>query len=220
MNGIHDMGGMQDMGPIRHEENEPVFHAVWEGRVHAIARALDAWKMWNLDARRHAIELIPPADYLRMSYYEKWLASITELLVQRALVTRGEIESGAPAPGLPKKSPPLTAAEASVAGVIRGNFMRPESDAKARFEVGQRVRTRNINPLGHTRLPRYARGKEGAIDRLRGIFVFPDANAQFLGEQPQHLYSVRFRAQELWGDDASARDSVYLDMWDSYLEHA
>jgi nitrile hydratase len=98
--------------------------------------------------------------------------------------------------------------------------MRPEANARARFQVGQNVRARNINPLGHTRLPRYARGKAGTVVRHRGIFVFPDTNAHFLGEQPQHLYSVRFAARELWGEDASPRDSVYIDMWDSYLEHA
>jgi hypothetical protein len=77
-----------------------------------------------------------------------------------------------------------------------------------------------MNPVGHTRLPRYARAKKGSVVRCHGIFVFPDTNAHFLGEQPQHLYSVRFAARELWGDDASPRDSVYIDMWDSYLDHA
>jgi hypothetical protein len=98
--------------------------------------------------------------------------------------------------------------------------MRPRAEAKARFEVGQQVRARNMNPVGHTRLPRYARGKTGSVVRCHGVFVFPDTNAHFLGEQPQHLYSVRFTARELWGDEASPRDSVYIDMWDSYLDHA
>jgi len=102
----------------------------------------------------------------------------------------------------------------------RGSYMRPDAEAKARFEVCEHVRARKINPGGHTRLPRYARGKEGVVNRHHGIFVFPDTNAHFLGEQPQHLYSVRFTARELWGDDASPQDSVYLDLWDSYLEHA
>jgi nitrile hydratase beta subunit len=220
MNGIHDMGGMQDMGPIQHEKNEPVFHEAWEGRVYAINRAIGAWGKWSIDAGRHGIEVLPPADYLRMSYYEKWLTMNVELLVTRGLVTRGEIETGKPAPESQKTTPPLTAAAVPVVAARRGNFMRPEAEAKARFKVGQHVRARNMNPLGHTRLPRYARGKEGTIVRHHGIFVFPDTNAHFLGEQPQHLYSVRFAARELWGDDASPRDSVYIDMWDSYLDHA
>ena len=161
-----------------------------------------------------------PADYLRMSYYEKWLARTSELLVQRGLVTREEIEAGQPAPASQKETPALTLPPRGLARAIDGNFMRPDANARARFQAGQNVRARNINPLGHTRLPRYARGKAGTIARHRGIFVFPDTNAHFLGEQPQHLYSVRFAARELWGEDASPRDSVYIDMWDSYLEHA
>jgi len=220
MNGIHDMGGMQDMGPIQREKNEPVFHEAWEGRICAINRAIGAWGKWSIDASRYGIELLPPADYLRMSYYEKWLTRNVELLVKRGMVTRSEIETGKPAPGSQKVTPSLTAAAVPAVAGRRGNFMRPEAEAKARFEVGQPVRARNMNPVGHTRLPRYARGKNGTIFRHHGIFVFPDTNALFLGEQPQHLYSVRFTARELWGDDASPRDSVYLDMWDSYLDHA
>jgi nitrile hydratase len=220
MNGIHDMGGMHGMGPIRHEENEPVFHERWEGRIFAISLAIGAWKKWNIDAGRHTIEQISPADYLRMSYYEKWLARTTGLLVKHRLVTQEEIATGKPAPGSPKATPPFTIANLVPTARQRPSYARPEADAKARFKVGDRVRARKINPTGHTRLPRYVRGREGVIDRHRGIFVLPDTNAHFEGEQPQHLYSVRFRAQELWGESASPADSVYLDMWDSYLEHA
>jgi nitrile hydratase subunit beta len=218
MNGIHDMGGMHNLGQIRQEENEPVFHEAWEGRVYAINRALGAWGKWNIDASRHGIELLPPVDYLRMSYYEKWLARTSTLLVQRGLVTSEEIESGRPAPGSHKATPTLTAEAATAIAGNRGSYMRPDAKATARFRVGDRVRARNINPTGHTRLPRYARAKQGTVIRHHGIFVFPDTNAHFLGEQPQHLYSVRFTAQELWGKDASPNDSVHLDLWDSYLD--
>ena len=220
MNGIHDMGGTQDMGAIQHVSSEPVFHQPWEGRVYAINRALGAWGKWSLDAWRHAIELLAPADYLRMSYYEKWLTVNIELLLQRGMVSPEEIKSGQSAPGSQKATPPLTPTAVPALARRRGNFMRPEAQATARFEVGQRVRARNINPVGHTRLPRYARSKAGTIARHRGIFVFPDSNAHSLGEQPQHLYSVRFAARELWGDEVSPCDAVYIDMWDSYLEHA
>ena len=218
MNGIHDMGGMQDMGPIRYERNEPVFHEAWEGRVYAITRALGVLGKWNIDAVRYTVEVIPPADYLRMSYYERWLTRIVEDLVKHGLATREEIDTGKPAPEARKATPPLDAAGAAAMAARRGNYKRPEADAAARFKTGERVRTRNIHPLGHTRLPRYARVKEGTIVRDYGTFVFPDTNAHFLGEQPQHLYSVRFAARELWGDPASFRDSVHLDLWDSYLE--
>jgi nitrile hydratase len=219
VNGIHDMGGMQGMGPVQYEKNEPVFHARWEGRSLALNLAAGAWRKWNIDASRHQIELIPPAEYLRMSYYEKWFVRLIELLVKSGLVTRAEIESGKPAEGSPRATPPLTADR--VPKMLSSGALASRKIAESpRFQLGQRVRARNVNPLGHTRLPRYARGKTGTIDRRHGAFVFPDTNAHFLGEKPQHVYSVRFTARELWGEQASPRDSVYIDLWDDHLEPA
>ena len=217
MNGVHDMGGMHGMGPIDHEKDEPVFHASWEARVFAMNRALGAWGKWNLDASRHSRELIPPVEYLRMSYYEKWVAGLTELAVEHGLVTRAELETGVPSS--PKAMPPLTADSVSRL-ISRGQPAKRDVAVNARFKAGQRVRARNINPTGHTRLPRYARGKLGVIVVDHGVFVLPDSNAHFKGENPQHLYSVRFAARELWGTQAAPHDSVYLDMWDDYLDHA
>jgi len=171
MNGIHDMGGMHGMGPIRYEKNEPVFHEQWEGRVYAINRAIGAWKKWNIDAGRHGIELLPPADYLRMSYYEKWLLRNIGLLVKHGLVTQDEIATGHPAPGSVKATPPLTLADVAVAAGQRPSYSRPDANAKARFKVGDHVRARKLNPTGHTRLARYARGRQGVIHRHHGIFV-------------------------------------------------
>jgi nitrile hydratase beta subunit len=217
MNGIHDMGGMQDMGAVDPEPNEPVFHARWEARSLALNIAAGAWRKWNIDAGRHEIELIPPAEYLRMSYYEKWAARLIELLVKSGLVTRDEIESGRPAAGSNKLTPALTSDR--VPFMLRtGAAASRKEGAPARFRVGQNVRARNMHPTGHTRLPRYARGHVGTIDRDHGVYVFPDTNAHFLGENPQHVYSVRFAARELWGERASPRDAVYIDMWDDYLE--
>ena len=219
MNGVHDMGGMHGMGPIVEEKSEPVFHHVWEGRIFAMNRAMGAWRKWNLDASRHSRELIPAAEYLRMSYYERWVAGLVELIVQSGLTTRAEIDSGVPAAGSVKAVPALTIDKA-LALVAKGVPASRNVNITSRFQVGQRVRARNINPLGHTRLPRYARGKFGTIDRDHGIFLFPDTNAHFLGEKPQHVYSVRFASTELWGDQAVPQDSVYVDMWDDYLEPA
>jgi nitrile hydratase subunit beta len=219
MNGMHDMGGMHGMGPVVYEENEPVFHAPWEARTFALTLAAGAWEKWNIDAGRHEIELIPAAGYLRMSYYERWYVRLVELLAKRELVSREELETGHPTPGAPKASPRLTAGE--VPGLLAAGTLASRRIAELpRFQPGQRVRARNIHPAGHTRLPRYARGKQGTIDRHRGAFVFPDTNAHFLGEKPQHVYSVRFTARELWGDEVSPRDAVYIDMWDDYLEPA
>jgi nitrile hydratase len=90
----------------------------------------------------------------------------------------------------------------------------------ARFQVGARVLVRDINTPGHTRAPRYCRGRVGTIDRDHGIFIFPDTHAHGQGQKPQHCYSVRFAGQDLWGDAASPRDAVYVDLWDDYLESA
>jgi nitrile hydratase len=219
MNGVHDMGGMQDMGPIPYARDEPVFHEPWEGRVFALNRALGAFRKWNLDASRHQIEQLPPADYLGMSYYEKWAARIVVQLVKYDLATSEEIDSGTPSPGSPKQTPPLTG-DAALTLIRRGAPASRDVPVTARFQIGQSVRARNINPTGPTRLPRYARGKTGTVARDHGVFVFPDTNGLFLGEKPQHLYSVRFSARELWGEQAAPRDSVYIDMWDDYLEAA
>jgi nitrile hydratase len=219
MNGVHDMGGMQDMGPIQAEKNEPVFHAEWEGHVLALRRAMAAWGKWNIDAVRHAVELVPPAEYLRLSYYERQFVAFLEMLAKSGLVTRAELESGKPAEGSPKVTPALTPEKAAVL-VAKGVPASRDVPMTPRFQAGDRVRARNMHPVGHTRLPRYARAKLGVIDRDHGVFVFPDTNAHFLGEKPQHVYSVRFAARELWGQQASPRDSVYIDMWDDYLEPA
>ncbi len=219
MNGVHDMGGMHGMGPIQHENNEPVFHAAWEGRVYALNRALRAWRKWSLDTDRHGIELLPQADYLRMSYYERWAVRMFEQVVKYGLVTKEEMESGRAAPGSPKATPALTAAMSS-GFLTRGIASSQDPKIRPLFKVGQHVRGRNMHPAGHTRLPRYARGKSGTIVRDHGVYIFPDTNAHFLGEKRQHVYSVRFAARELWGESASPRDFVHLDMWDDYLEPA
>lgn len=219
MNGVHDMGGQHGMGPVEYEKDEPVFHAPWEGRVYALSRAMRAWRKWSLDTDRHAIELFPPVDYLRMSYYERWFHRLVAQVVRYGLVSKEEMESGKADPASPKATPALSLATSS-RWLTRGIPSSDDPKVRPVFEVGQRVRTRNINPTGHTRLPRYARGKTGVIVGDHGVYIFPDTNAHSQGEKRQHVYSVRFAARELWGTDASPRDSVYLDMWDDYLERA
>jgi nitrile hydratase subunit beta len=141
------------------------------------------------------------------------------LLTARGLATREEIESGKPAPGSSKVAPPQSPQQILESVARRASTKRDVSVAP-RFQAGQRVRARNIHPAGHTRLPRYARGKLGTIDRDYGVFIFPDTNAQFLGENPQHVYAVPFSARELWGEQAKPQDAVYLALWDDYLEPA
>jgi nitrile hydratase subunit beta len=215
MNGIHDMGGMQDMGPIEYENNEPVFLAAWEARVYAMNRAVAATGKLK-GGLRPPIESLTAFEYLRMSYYEKWLTSLTERMVASALVTRAEMENGHPAEGSAKSVPALSAAD--VPAFMRRIPPLRKDQVAPRFQIGQHVRARNLNPVTHTRLPRYVRGKSGTIERDRGVANFPDTNVYGLGEKPQHVYSVRFSARELWGDQAPAQDAVFVELWDDYLE--
>lgn len=217
MNGVHDMGGMHGMGSIQPEPDEPVFHQRWEARAFGLVRAMGAFGRWNIDASRHQRELLPAAEQLRMSYYERWLAGLTKLLLQHGFISAQELASGKADPGHVTQTPALLAQRVP-AFVAQGSPASRNSAAPPRFQPGQLVRARNLNPTGHTRLPRYVRGKTGAIDRLHGVFVFPDSNAHFLGERPQHLYCVRFEAEELWGAHSTAPGAVYVDLWEDYLD--
>ena len=154
-----------------------------------------------------------------MSYYERWTAGLTELLLQHGFISPEELASGKAAPGQKKQTPALMPQQVPQF-IARGSPASRKSGSPPRFRTGQRVRARNLNPTGHTRLPRYVRGKAGMIDRVHGVFVFPDTNAHFRGESPQHVYSVRFEAQELWGGDSAGRGAVYVDLWEGYLDAA
>lgn len=219
MNGVHDMGGMHGFGPVLPEVNEPVFHAPWEGRVLGMARLMGAWGRWNIDGSRHSIERLPPADYLRFSYYEKWLAALTDRMLAIGMITPEELANGHKAAGTVVASPPVTADTIMDTINATGSYRR-DVGANPRFAAGDQVRARNINPEGHTRLPRYVRGHVGTIERDHGAHVFPDSNARSIGEAPQTLYTVRFAARELWGEAANPADHVSLDLWADYLEPA
>ena len=197
MNGAHDMGGAHGFGPVEAEADEPWFHAEWERRVFAMVLAMGAGGKWNIDASRFARENRPPAEYLDMTYYELWLAGLERLLAER---------------GYPDR---VLAADEVAPMLARGGPASRDSDRPARFAVGDRVRTRNTHPHTHTRLPRYARDKVGVVELVHGTHVFPDSNAQFAGEDPQWLYTVRFTARELWGRDTL--DSVTIDAFEPYL---
>jgi nitrile hydratase beta subunit len=215
VNGVHDMGGMHGLGPVAPEADEPVFHHAWEGRVHALVIASPT--RGNIDAGRHQRELIPGPDYLRMTYYEKWFAALTEMLLKGGVVTADELASGKADPSAAKATPRLAPDAVAPALSRSGSYLRKIASAPA-FKAGDKVRARNISPAGHTRLPRYVRGRQGIIERCHGAHVFPDSHAHEAGEDPRPLYTVRFTAGELWGPDAAERDSVSLDLWEPYLE--
>ena len=211
------MGGMHGMGPIAPEPDEPVFHADWERRVHALVIASPT--RGNIDAGRHQRELIPGPEYLRMTYYEKWFAALCQMLLQGGVVTTDELASGLADPAAARATPRLAPEMVAPALSRPGSYLREPAPAPA-FAPGDRVRARNLNPIGHTRLPRYVRGRLGLVERRHGAHVFPDSHARGAGEDARPLYSVRFTARELWGPEAAARDSVSLDLWEPYLERA
>jgi len=207
MNGIHDMGGMDGFGPIQVDKDESVFHADWERRMFAIAMRLLGRDFDNADEFRHAIERIPAPVYLDSSYYEQWLNAVMMLLMEKNKVTREELLSSGAEP---------------VAAAQPPNHFRGDSPEvrrrSARFREGDRVVARNLNPTGHTRLPRYVRGKRGVIHRDWGVYVFADSNAHHAGQRAQHVYSVTFEARELWGNGAPRKDTLRIDLWEDYLE--
>jgi nitrile hydratase len=220
MNGIHDMGGMHGFGKVDAEGDEPVFHEAWEGRVFGLALMAFGAGIWNGDAFRHAIERLDPVAYLSAGYFGRWLAALEKLLLEAGVVGPTDVEArvlqlqeGA----VPKA--PASSAPVSAAGVtLRTLDARRSLEEQPRFRLGQSVVAHNRNPAGHTRLPRYVRGRRGCIVRVHPAFVYPDTHAHGLGENPQYVYCVRFEAVELWGTDAEARCTVHLDLFESYLD--
>lgn len=216
MNGAQDLGGMQGFGPVQPEPNEPVFHAEWEKRAFALTLAMGMPGGWNIDMGRFARENRPPGEYLSMSYYQIWFAALESMLKERDLVSENEITAGH-AQGTPKPVKRVLSPGDVLKVLHRGGPTERETNTHAAFKPGDKVRTKNINPPTHTRLPRYVRGHVGTIERVIGFHVFPDSNAQGAGENPQWLYTVRFDGRELWDPDGDPTSTVSVDAWESYL---
>jgi nitrile hydratase beta subunit len=219
MNSAHDLGGQMAFGPVLPEPGEPVFHGDWEKRVLAINVAAGAMGAWSIDEIRHARESLPPAQYLSSTYYEIWLAALDKILVEHGFLTPEELASGEPLPQ--RREPKRVLKGEDVPAVLRRGFpYEREAPGPAKFAVGDRVRTAVMHPQHHTRLPRYARGKQGVIERVTGCHVFPDTGAQRQPEAAQWLYTVVFTGRELWGRDADPTSTVSIEAWESYLEPA
>jgi nitrile hydratase subunit beta len=217
-NSIHDMGGMHGFGPVVPEPSEPPFHEAWEGRVLAMQRAMGYARLWTIDGGRASLETLPPLVYLAASYYERWFLGLERRVVAHGLVGQDELAAGRSLrPGL-RLNRKLTVDDVPRA-MTRGNFARPAA-APARFQAGDRVRTRTLNPPTHTRLPRYARGKLGVVEAVRGSHVFPDSAALGAGDNPQWLYTVVFAARELWGEEADPSVNVSIEAFEPYLTAA
>ena len=217
MNSGHDLGGMMGFGPIENDPSDPNFHADWEQRVFALTLAVGATGSWSIDTSRHARESLPPHHYLSSSYYRIWLDGLEKLMLNAELVNEQEIEAG-------KQSVPAKAvknvltADKVMPAMMSGSPYDRESQTAQQFAVGETVKAKNMHPQTHTRIPRYVRGKTGVVDMIHGCHVFPDSNAQGLGEDPQWLYRVKFTASEIWGDEHSSKDMIFVDLWEPYLE--
>ncbi|MFW8594619.1 nitrile hydratase subunit beta [Cribrihabitans neustonicus] len=222
MTRVHDMGGRFGDGPVTSEpEDAPVFAEDWHARALAVTLACGALGQWNIDTSRHARERLSPKDYTRFSYYEKWIAALADLLVEKGVLTRAELEGkGAGLHALAEKA--LKAADVG-AVLAKGGPANRSGGPAPRFSPGQAVRVRlpagnRLVAGGHSRLPRYAAGAAGYIQRLHGSHVLPDSSAHGLGEAPEPLYAVRFSASALWTHPEHPEDDVVLDIWQSYLE--
>jgi nitrile hydratase len=212
MNGAHDAGGQMGYGRVRHETDEPVFHAAWERRLFGLSLANGCG--WTIDEDRAAGEALPPLKYITTSYYEHWLHSMETMLRQRGYATAGEIATGRMSEP-PKDVTPTLAAAIGPALIARYSYRR-DVTRPPQFTLGDKVRARRINPQTHTRLPRYLRGHFGSIIFNHGAHVFPDSNAVGHGENPQYLYTVEFKASDVWGTTTAS--TICADLWEPYLE--
>jgi nitrile hydratase subunit beta len=222
MNSIHDMGGMHGMGPIEVREDERPFHAEWEARAWGLMRAVNPFGPNRRRNFRYEHEILPPVQYLQMQYYERFIKVLVDRLLEAKVLTHAELDTGRADPASPRVTPRVTPANIAEQLARRRSLRRDDVRIRSKFKVGQRVRARNINPVGHTRLPRYMRGHLGTIVSDHGVFGFQDTDAQgyTLPDRPQHVYTVSFTARELWGNAANPRDTMHAELWEDYLENA
>jgi nitrile hydratase beta subunit len=216
MDGIHDLGGKLGFGPVKVTHDDAPFHAPWEGRMMGIARSMRRPPDWNTDKFRHSRELEDPVAYLTRPYFDQWYKAYACMLVGADVVTIEELASGhserSTPHGLPK---PIGADEVhALAGTHRSDM---PLEGTPRFRVGDAVRTLNISPTGHTRLPAYARARVGVVTAFHGGHLLPDAAAHNSTEV-EPLYTVRFNLADLFPERAGSPDTVHLDLWESYLE--
>ena len=211
MDGIHDLGGMHGFGPVEVEADEPVFHEPWEGRAFVLTGTTIGAAGLNTPIFRHAIERMDATHYLTSSYYEHWITSAITLAVEEGLIELGELE--ARAGGAVPISRPVASDAADAVEPVPG-------PAEPRFAVGHEVRVMTTAMPGHTRCPRYIRGRRGVVVRLDGAYPVPDVEAHHRQVVREHTYSVRFPAQELWGPTADAGAAVHVDLHERYLEPA
>ena len=218
MDGVHDLGGMDNFGPVIAEVNEPVFHEDWERKIYSLTLAILPAGYCKIDEMRRTTENIQPAAYLQAKYYQKWLLALESILLEKDILTQEEIETGQSIRaegGVVHPAVPKEMMQFAMTNPVPASL---DLDIEARFQVGDEIIAKIIHPQHHTRLPRYIRGKRGIIEQDHGVFLLPDTNAHGGPDKPQHVYTVRFAARELWGDEANALDTVCIDLHDDYMD--
>jgi nitrile hydratase len=209
VDGVHDLGGMQGFGPVEVEPDEPVFHDEWEARTFALAAGALGAGGFNTPMFRHAIERMDPGHYLTSSYYEHWLTAVATLLVEADMISRDELQ--ARVQGFPISRPPAV-------GAVDVDPTPP--GAAPGFAVGDAVRVRDLHFAGHTRCPRYVRGRQGVVVRIEPVAPVPEVEAHRRERLLEPTYGVRFDAGELWRDAADTNAVVHVDLYERYLDPA
>jgi nitrile hydratase beta subunit len=229
MNSIHDMGGMHGFGKIQYLAEEPPFREQWEARMFALLATVTGVSLMNVEEWRHGMERMSPAEYLTASYYEHWLHSVVDLLDQKGILSITDLEEKMARmkrrhrthdePDKRESSASAMLRREMVSGALaRGQSTRADVAIEPRFTLGQQVRAKNLQPPGHTRLVRYVRGKVGVVEQDFGVFTLPDTMAHGNIPTPQHVYSIAFTSEELWGPMANPRDSYRVGLWEDYLD--
>ena len=220
MNSIHDMGGMHGFGEIPYEENEPVFHAAWEGRVYAMAMYTPVGVPGGF---RYMIEKMAPAAYLNASYYEKWMHARTQGMLEQGSFTQKELDEKIEFfKNNPEMMPPVATDSNRVEKALKAMYKQQPADPSQpdppQFKVGDAIRAKNMHPVGHTRLPRYCRGKRGVVTHYYEYWWVDDTPPAGEEHAIEPLYRIKFEGEELWGEEAEPNQVLYIDMFESYLD--
>jgi nitrile hydratase len=215
VDGPHDLGGRQGFGRVETDEKVESFHEAWEARAYGLVKAMTRQPDWSIDWFRHCRELIEPVDYLTRPYYDQWMQSYGAMLVVSGAVTLEELVSGKADSRLQDVPAPMSAQDVKSEKKTAINA-EVRSNIKPAFEPGDRVATGTHGIPGHTRLPGYLRGRTGVIEAYRGVHILPDAHA--VGDdRAEPLYTVGFKGEELWPEAKGRRDTIFADLWESYL---
>ena len=216
MSGIHDMGGVPGYGRVEPEEDEPVFHSEWEGRIFGLVISVKD------GLSRPRLESLDPNEYLS-GYYQRWMIALERGLIERGVLSAEELEAKTNCFRNDPEASPTRNVNPALTERVRTDMYRQRQVRRTparlpAFVVGDRVRARRIQHGGHTRLPGYVQGKRGVVGAIYAAYDFPDDIPGDEVAPAQHLYSVRFDGPEVWGASAESGTALYIDMWEGYLD--